>query len=675
MGRLVGGRYRIVEEPLHGGMGEVWKARDERLDRTVALKRALDADNPEVLAQLRREATIMASLAHPHTVTLFDVAGDPPNAGPAAAEAGEPAAGELAAAGKPAADGEPAPAGQRSAADGPSATAAESAAAGTTGVEPGTGPEYWLVMEYATGGSLAQLLKEKGRLPPARAAEIGAAIAGALAAVHDRGIVHGDVKPGNIVITEGGVPKLADFGTAISLDGRTLTRGPSARTPGYAAPEVEKGHAPLPASDIFSLGATVHEMVLGRTPYGDSTDVRLQRWRAARGFVRRDSDLGPLTGTVAAMLGRDPRRRPSAATAQRLLARDGRGAGRAVRRRVAVAVALAAALGLGAWLTAARDGGGGQVGIAAPGPSASSAAPSSSGSSPAPEGTPGGPLLGDPAEVDPCGLTDAAAFTRFGEAELDPAYGGFDRCDVLVYPAGQDVVVDVKVFYDEEELSADMAPARTERGVGVVEPEPEEDACERALVPPGTEGFVLWIGADYESEPGDMPLCEMADVAADLAVDALGDAVAAGRELPRRDLPAGSLGRRDACTLLDPGALAGAVPGVDAADPDIGFGNWSCRWSSTSEETDVELRFDQGVPPGGGDGRLTRLHGHEAYVSPKDEGEDTCVVRVPYRSYPWHGSTKAEVVQLVVEGERPVDELCEMAGDLAAAATLEAFGS
>ena len=638
-GGLVAGRYRIIDGPLYGGMGEIWQARDEQLGRTVALKRAREAENPKVLRRLRKEATVMASLAHPHTVTLYDVALD---------ERG----------GEPAPDG---PSTDRDPADGDSAD--RNPADG-----PGGKPVYWLVMEYAPGGSLAQLLAEQGSLPPKRAAEIGAAIAGALAAVHARGIVHGDVKPGNILITEGGVPKLADFGTARNVEQPTVDRETAAHTPGYAAPEVLLGRRAQPASDVFSLGMTVYEMLHGERPRTADAGRKWRRRRARRQPVPGAADPGSLGGTVDAMLRRRPRDRPSAAKAQELLEKYGRGAGTRRLWWVAAAVALCALVGGGiVWALAGREQEPGSGRTADPGPAGAAAA----------AGTEAhvGPLLGEPSSVDPCALLDPADLTGFGDTELDPAYGGFNRCDVLVQPAGQQVVVDVQVLLDASEEAAEMRPDRTEQGVGVVELPPEPEECDRALLLPEVPGVLLWVMADYESEPGGMPLCEMADAAVARAVDVVAEAAAAGGELPRRELPRGSLGRHDACTLLDPAALGRVVPGVDAEDPDIGFGNWRCGWSSTTEDLDVELAFDQGVPPDGDAGRPTRLRGHEAYVSPGEEGPDSCVVLVPYRSYPWQGSAKAEVLWLLVRGDRPVDELCEGAGDLAGVAAGELFGT
>ncbi|MGO4425669.1 protein kinase, partial [Streptomyces sp. MCAF7] len=160
---------------------------------------------------------------------------------------------------------------------------------------------FWLVMEHVTGGSLDVPVK----MAPQLAAHIGAQIAAALAALHAKGIVHCDVKPGNIVITHDRVAKLADFGAAYRADGsETITpNGPISLTPAYAAPEAFRA-APERASDVFSLGATLHWLVTGTPPL---------RGHGRAG--RREAggpQVGPLGGVLTAMLQRDPRARPTA---------------------------------------------------------------------------------------------------------------------------------------------------------------------------------------------------------------------------------------------------------------------------------------------------------------------------------------------------------------------------
>lgn len=129
--------------------------------------------------------------------------------------------------------------------------------------------------------------------------------------------------------------------------------------------------------------------------------------------------------------------------------------------------------------------------------------------------------------------------------------------------------------------------------------------------------------------------------------------------------------RQDAYTLLDAEALS-VVPGVDAGDPDVGYGNWECGWRSTTGKIVADLRFDRGLTSPTSSGRNTRLGGREAVVEPETDGSDTCRVRVVHRPYTDHNGRRAtEQVHLVVTGPQPVNELCTMTTDLATSATDE----
>ncbi|MFD5318342.1 serine/threonine-protein kinase [Streptomyces sp. NPDC127098] len=604
--RVVGGRYRLVEGPLRGGMGEVWRGVDETLGRTVALKRAqepTDPASPDPLRQLRREAEILARLEHPHVVTLYAVEPD---------------------------------------------TEADAA-------EPSRAPVHWLVMEWVSGGNLAERLAEAedGRLPWPEAAELGVQLARGLAAVHGKRVTHGDIKPENVMIGDAGIAKIADFGTAIQRDGQAITRRPSCHTPEYAAPEVVGGARALPASDVFSLGATLHKLATGRTPYGDADEAPTD-WRARRGFVRVGSreELGPLAGPVAAMLRHDPAARPSAAQAQRTLERLLRRPGlRPPRwRTVAATLGIAALIPLGppVWDWLRSD---------PPAPD------------PALDQRDWRALFGDQRTADPCSLIDIEPFESYGETDLDRAYGALERCDLLIQPPG-DASVDLSVMFEEEPPEQGVATAREIGGVGVMEVEAGRDFCVRQLAGPGAaEGPMVEIVAEYEHEDGVAPLCELADVAVDTAAGALNAALDADGELPRRLLPENSLARLDACTLVDERRLSAAVPGVDALDPRTGWGRWDCEWRSTTQDLRLRLRFDQNRPLTGGDGAPTRLGDRLAFVTPEGEGAGTCLVRVEHRSFTGNGGhPKLELLHLAVAGGEPVDQLCERATTAAAAA-------
>jgi hypothetical protein len=253
-GRLVAGRYLLLARVGRGGSGSVWRARDEVLNRDVAIKRldggsSLAAVHSQVIrVRAHREGRIAARLHHPRLAAIYDVIEH---------------------------DG-----------------------------------EVCLVMEYVAAPSLADLLARKGPLTAARVAAIGAQIAEGLAAMHRRGIVHRDVKPANIMVGPDDSVTITDFGIAI-IDaegdgGDHLVAG----TPHYMAPELARGDAPTAAADVFSLGATLHAALEGSPPRGGA------------GVVRPIRVVGRLDSLLGALLDHEPQRRPSAATAARLLAKD-----------------------------------------------------------------------------------------------------------------------------------------------------------------------------------------------------------------------------------------------------------------------------------------------------------------------------------------------------------------
>ena len=205
------GPYLITRLLGRGGMGAVWLAQQPSLNREVALKVMAGglADNPEFVARFRREAQTAASLSHPHIVSVFDI-----------------------------------------------------------GKEEGA---MYICMEYVPGEPLNALLKREGGVPPDRVAQWGYEVASALAFAHDRGILHRDVKPGNVLIGKGGHARLMDFGLAKTMEGTALTQSGMLGTPFYMAPEVGQGKPATPLSDQYALGVMLYELVAGRVPFtGDS---------------------------------------------------------------------------------------------------------------------------------------------------------------------------------------------------------------------------------------------------------------------------------------------------------------------------------------------------------------------------------------------------------------------
>ncbi|MBR7835792.1 serine/threonine protein kinase, partial [Actinospica durhamensis] len=255
-GELIAGRYRLSSELGRGAMGVVWLARDERLGRTVAVKElrggvGLSSTQLEQSnLRARREARIAARLHHPNAVAVFDVA----------EHAGRP----------------------------------------------------YLVMEYVRARTLSETLAEESYLDPVRAAEIGVQLASALAAAHEAGIVHRDVKPGNILLGEDGKAKLTDFGISRAVGDATVTgTGEMLGTPAYVAPEVAQGRAATASSDVFSLGATLYAAVEGEPPFGTGPAVMALLLRIVNGEMRPPLRSGLLTDALLRMMHNDPMSRPS----------------------------------------------------------------------------------------------------------------------------------------------------------------------------------------------------------------------------------------------------------------------------------------------------------------------------------------------------------------------------
>ncbi|WP_166140694.1 serine/threonine-protein kinase [Nocardioides ochotonae] len=237
---MIAGRYSLVREIGRGGMGAVWLGRDEVLGREVALKRIGPApghDDPSVaLERAGREARLAARLNHPHVVAVFDLLGE--------------------------------------------------------------GDDQWLVMEYVAGSTLSQLVRSSGPLSPDQAASLLSQAAEGLAAAHEAGIVHRDVKPSNILVTPDGQVKLTDFGIARGGTDLTLTRtGLVTGSPAYLAPEVASGQPATAASDVWSLGATLFHALAGHPPYDVGDNLLGALYRIVHEEPPRLDDagwLGPL---------------------------------------------------------------------------------------------------------------------------------------------------------------------------------------------------------------------------------------------------------------------------------------------------------------------------------------------------------------------------------------------
>src|SRR3954451_847575 len=221
-------------------MGTVWEAWDERLQRRVAIKQlhappGLDPEATRIASERAlREARNTARLHHPHAVPVYDVVDH---------------------------EGQPC-----------------------------------LVMQYLHAKSLQALLAERGALSGAEVARIGSEVASALEAAHQVGIVHRDVKPGNVLIEAEGSARLTDFGISHALGDASLTStGLVTGTPAFIAPEVARGAAATPASDVFSLGSMLYTALEGPSPYGDEQKAMATLHRSASGQIAPPRHSGPLT--------------------------------------------------------------------------------------------------------------------------------------------------------------------------------------------------------------------------------------------------------------------------------------------------------------------------------------------------------------------------------------------
>ncbi|MDL4814521.1 serine/threonine-protein kinase [Actinomadura opuntiae] len=260
--RLLGNRYRLDSVVGRGGMGTVWRAFDVMLDREVAVKEVvlppgLNDDERAVLYERTfREARASARLNHPGVVTVHDVV----------EESGRP----------------------------------------------------WIVMELVLAPSLQDLM-DRGPLEHRRVAEIGLQMLGALRHAHEKGILHRDVKPSNVLITDSGRVVLTDFGIAQVEGDATLTQtGLVMGSPAYIPPERAQGERAVPASDLWALGATMYAAVEGRSPY-ERSDAMASLQAALSDPVPPARNAGPLARVLDGLLAREPVHRMTAVQAQPLL--------------------------------------------------------------------------------------------------------------------------------------------------------------------------------------------------------------------------------------------------------------------------------------------------------------------------------------------------------------------
>jgi hypothetical protein len=256
-GTLLSDRYRLTEVVATGGMGEVWRAHDETLDRDVAVKvlRPDGGHDHQFVERFRAEARLSAALSHPNIATVHDF-----------------------------------------------------------GEEDGTA---FLVMELLDGEPLSDIIHRRAPMPQDEVTAILRQGGLALQAAHEAGIVHRDVKPANIVVDGEGYAKLTDFGIARALGAASMTQtGEVLGTPHYLAPEQAQGRPAEPLSDVYALAVVGYEMITGRRPFsGDSLVTTALAHVSQPAPQLSDEVAEPLRTTVMAALAKDPRQRPASAAA------------------------------------------------------------------------------------------------------------------------------------------------------------------------------------------------------------------------------------------------------------------------------------------------------------------------------------------------------------------------
>lgn len=262
-GRLLAGRYRLGEVLGRGGMGTVWRAVDETLGRTVAVKElrfpsSIDEDEKRrLITRTLREAKAIARIRNTSAVTVYDVVDE---------------------------DDRP-----------------------------------WIVMELIEGKSLAEVIREDGTLTPRRAAEVGLAILDVLRSAHREGILHRDVKPSNVLISEDGRVVLTDFGIAqVEGDPSVTSTGMLVGAPSYISPERARGHKPGPPADLWSLGGLLYASVEGRPPYDKGSAIATLT-AVMTEPVEPPANAGGLEEVIYGLLAKEPDERLDDAGARVLL--------------------------------------------------------------------------------------------------------------------------------------------------------------------------------------------------------------------------------------------------------------------------------------------------------------------------------------------------------------------
>jgi eukaryotic-like serine/threonine-protein kinase len=344
-GTVLGGRYKLDERIAGGGMGDVWRGTDEVLGRTVAVKILLPAllEEPGFAERFRGEARTMATINHPGVVDIYDYGSDP---------------------------------------------------------KVGA----YLVMEYVEGDALSRTLNRVSRLTPARTMALIAQAADALQAAHEKGIVHRDVKPGNLLVRPNGTLVLTDFGIARSAQVGQLTQaGAVLGTASYISPEQASGAVATPLSDIYALGVVAYQCLSGRRPFEGDNPLEIAMKHVREQPAPLPTDIPPgVRQIVEQSMAKDPAARfPTAASFAQV-----------ARRSAASLAGTSTSIG--------------------PAGSPVSVPPLPSQTSPGPVGTPRPPAAGGTRVMPAAGFPTSAAGR--GGAPVPAAAGGYRGAAVVPPP-------------------------------------------------------------------------------------------------------------------------------------------------------------------------------------------------------------------------------------------------
>ena len=635
---LVVGRYRLEDDsPIgRGATGEVWRATDTTLNRVVALKQIQLAGVAEHIVEGLKQRTLhegqtIAALSHPNIVSVYDVVTD--------------------------------------------------------------GDRIMLVLEYVSSRGADALLAAHGPFPLHLAAQIGAQMAEALAAVHAHGVLHRDITPGNVLIDDRWNATLTDFGISqVTIDLQRTTDVASIGTPAFMAPETARGEPATSATDIYGLGATIWALVEGVPPFhqpGPDNPMRLIR-RIATGQLSPPVNAGPLTEVLTSTTSGDPTRRPDAtrtrdmfvsaarviaaqttegptalpalpnvdrlgspqvdAPSQRPISTKPRGR----RRSFALPVAIIASALL---LIAIAVGGF----ILVPGPKHPEAAPP-------PPPAQSDKYLPNPALADTCAMAKLPDYTSFGKTTYTPDTL-FGSCHANINLIGGGTAnVNFHMFGPQQV----DGPVEQHGDLKIISPPQFDDptTCYRDLVLPDRNMLV----ASTIIANSTMNSCAFSSVGIDSAIQQL-HTIGSISALPNLGAP-NSLRRQDACQLLKAADNA-EVPGLDFSKVYPQYANWTCYWgadlNSHTSAPWVSLGF-AGMDPmvAGKDGTPQTIGGRTVFVETEpaadttDSTGDSCGAQIVHMVRAPTGETKPESANVWVHANVPPGQECKLATDLAA---------